>query len=90
MKIVLVSVAGVALSSHFKHIRTHTHTFLALPYSTEKEIDEGLRLGDYPVLPWRSAQEEKPTGHSSDCVVVFYCLYMFHRVGGFEYMYVYI
>lgn len=39
----------------------HPHT-LAFPYSTEKEIDEGLRLGDYPVLPWRSAQQERPTG----------------------------
>ena len=26
------------------------------------DIDEGLRLGDYPVLPWRSAQELKPRG----------------------------
>ena len=26
------------------------------------KIDPGLRLGDYPVLPWRSAQLEKPTG----------------------------
>ena len=43
------------------HTHTHTHT-LAFPYSTEKEIDEGLRLGDYPVLPWRSAQQERPTG----------------------------
>ena len=29
---------------------------------SKDEIDEGLRLGDYPVLPWRSAQEEKPRG----------------------------
>ena len=44
---------------------THSHTsthLLASPYSTEKEIDEGLRLGDYPVLPWRSAQQERPFG----------------------------
>ena len=27
-----------------------------------EKIDPGLRLGDYPVLPWRSAQLEKPTG----------------------------
>ena len=31
-------------------------------YSSKGEIDEGLRLGDYPVLPWRSAQEERPKG----------------------------
>ena len=35
-------------------------------YSTKQEIDEGLRLGDYPVLPWRSAQEERPTGWWDD------------------------
>ena len=34
----------------------------ASPYSTEKEIDEGLRLGDYTVLPRRSAQQERPFG----------------------------
>lgn len=33
-----------------------------LQYSTDKEIDEGLKLGDYPVLPWRSAQAERPLG----------------------------
>ena len=27
-----------------------------------KEIDEGLKLGDYPELPWRSAQELPPRG----------------------------
>ena len=26
------------------------------------EIDEGLKLGDYPVLPWRSAQLNAPRG----------------------------
>ena len=26
------------------------------------KIDPGLRLGDYPVLPWRSAQLNKQTG----------------------------
>ena len=26
------------------------------------KIDSGLRLGDYPVLPWRSAQLNKQTG----------------------------
>ena len=36
--------------------------FLAVLYSTQKDVDEGLRLGDYPVLPWRSAQEERPVG----------------------------
>lgn len=35
-------------------------------YSSKQEIDEGLRLGDYPVLPWRSAQEERPTGWWDD------------------------
>ena len=30
------------------------------------DIDEGLRLGDYPVLPWRSAQELKPRGWWDD------------------------
>ena len=29
-------------------------------------IDPGLRLGDYPVLPWRSAQEERPQGWWDD------------------------
>lgn len=27
-----------------------------------KKIDEGLKLGDYPELPWRSAQELPPRG----------------------------
>lgn len=26
------------------------------------EIDEGLKLGDYPVLPWKSAQLNAPRG----------------------------
>lgn len=30
--------------------------------NSKGEIDEGLRLGDYPVLPWRSAQHERPRG----------------------------
>lgn len=38
----------------------------AASYSSKQEIDEGLRLGDYPVLPWRSAQEERPTGWWDD------------------------
>lgn len=29
-------------------------------------VDPGLRLGDYPVLPWRSAQEERPLGWWDD------------------------
>ena len=30
------------------------------------DIDEGLRLGDYPVLPWQSAQELRPKGWWDD------------------------
>ena len=30
--------------------------------SEAEKVDEGLRLGDYPVLPWRSAQLNKQTG----------------------------
>ena len=30
--------------------------------SGSDDIDPGLRLGDYPVLPWRSAQLNKQTG----------------------------
>lgn len=29
---------------------------------TSKGIDEGLKLGDYPVLPWKSAQLNAPRG----------------------------
>ena len=29
-------------------------------------IDPGLRLGDYPVLPWRSAQGLRPNGWWDD------------------------
>ncbi len=29
-------------------------------------IDPGLRLGDYPVLPWKSAQAERPKGWWDD------------------------
>ena len=27
-----------------------------------KPTDEGLKLGDYPELPWRSAQQNAPSG----------------------------
>ena len=30
--------------------------------SAGDDVDQGLRLGDYPVLPWRSAQLNKQTG----------------------------
>ena len=30
--------------------------------SEASKIDPGLRLGDYPVLPWQSAQLNKQTG----------------------------
>ena len=32
------------------------------PEKLAAAIDPGLRLGDYPVLPWRSAQENAPYG----------------------------
>ena len=32
------------------------------PEKLAAAIDPGLRLGDYPVLPWRSAQENAPFG----------------------------
>lgn len=30
------------------------------------KVDEGMSLGDYPVLPWRSAQELSPRGWWDD------------------------
>ena len=32
------------------------------PEKLAASVDPGLKLGDYPVLPWRSAQEERPRG----------------------------
>lgn len=45
--------------------------YLALGYKGYKaervdEVDEGMRLGDYPVLPWHSAQELPPRGWWDD------------------------
>lgn len=31
-----------------------------------ESVDSGLRLGDYPVLPWKSAQTERPRGWWDD------------------------
>jgi hypothetical protein len=36
------------------------------PAKLAAKVDPGLRLGDYPVLPWRSAQEEHPSGWWDD------------------------
>lgn len=52
-------------------LRSHSAVFTHSPglcYSSSsrdseaEKVDEGLRLGDYPVLPWRSAQLNKQTG----------------------------
>ena len=43
-----------------------TVLFRLVQYSSKGDLDEGLRLGDYPVLPWRSAQEERPRGWWDD------------------------
>lgn len=42
--------------------------FDKLGYKSGKvdKVDEGLSLGDYPVLPWRSAQELPPQGWWDD------------------------
>ncbi len=42
----------------------HTSLFVLIGYT--KTVDEGLQLGDYPQLQWRSAQENVPNGWWDD------------------------
>ena len=46
--------------SAFPTPRTCAPLCVCLGYA--KPTDEGLKLGDYPELPWRSAQQNAPSG----------------------------